>query len=338
MSYSKAASQPLEEASSSSDDDDGDFDDESEVEEAPLIKSFEDLPSEDSVSLDSDDDEDDDKPIPSFMIDDDKKTNGLSLSEKLERKNEAGVYALKQRRDRRIAALAEAKARLKQDKKAKATSPEAEQHQQQKNAPIDGKAKKTKHAPTEVSSKRKDYFNRGAPQLNSAGIGIEIGAHRYKPRDPRMSSMSGRLQEDHFEHHYGFLQDLRQEEIDALQRRIKARKVQGKKGQRLRQKLGLTTENAPSLEDDQQQLLTLKQQMAQFEKNQVDRAAKQSVKRKIREEVESGQRCAYFIKRAEKKKMELEARFEELSKRGDLMKIMAKKRKKNKSKDASLMK
>jgi ribosomal RNA-processing protein 36 len=92
------------------------------------------------------------------------------------------------------------------------------------------------------------------------------------------------------------------------------------------------------LEDDQQQLLTLKQQMAQFEKNQVDRAAKQSVKRKIREEVESGQRCAYFIKRAEKKKMELEARFEELSKRGDLMKIMAKKRKKNKSKDASLMK
>ena len=271
------------------------------------------------------------------MIDDDRNTNGLSLSEKLERKNEAGVYTLKQRRDRRIAALAEAKARLKQDKKTRSALLGSEQQQQQ-HPPIDRKAKKSKHAPTEVSSKRKDYFNRGAPQLNSAGIGIEIGAHRYKPRDPRMSSMSGRLQEDHFEHHYGFLQDLRQEEIDALQRRIKSRQVQGKKGQRLRQKLGLTSENAPSLEDDQQQLLTLKQQMAQFEKNQVDRAAKRSVKRKIREEVESGHRGAYFIKRAEKKKMELEAKYEELSKRGDLTKVMAKKRKKNKSKDASLMK
>ena len=56
MSNSKAALQPLEEASSSSDDND-DFDDESEVEEAPLIKSLDDLPSDDSVSLDSDDDD-----------------------------------------------------------------------------------------------------------------------------------------------------------------------------------------------------------------------------------------------------------------------------------------
>ena len=197
------------------------------------------------------------------MINDDSNAKGLSLSEKLERKNQDGiVYTLKQRRDRRIAAIAKAKACLKQNKKGNAASTRSAEQQHQHNSPavgIDRNAKKSKHAPTEVSSKRKDYFNRGAPQeLNSAGIGIEIGAHRYKPRDPPMSSMSGRLQEDHFEHHYGFLQDLRQQEIDAAQRRIKARGVQGKKGQRLRQKLGLTTENAPSLEDDQQKLLTLK--------------------------------------------------------------------------------
>jgi ribosomal RNA-processing protein 36 len=345
------ARRPLEEASSSDDDDDEESENESEVEESPIIRSLDELPSDDSVSLASDDsedsdsdnddenddegeDDDDDAPLAAFMNLTEPTIKGFSLSEKLNRKTRDGVDSLKQRRERRAAALAKAKELLNKETTAlpsAASSNEDKQQQQQQR-------KKSKNAPTELSSKRKDYFNRGAPQLNSAGIGVEIGAHRYKPRDPRMSSMSGRLQEDHFEYHYGFLQDLRNEEIATLQRRVKARTVPGKKGQKLRHKLGLTAANAPSLEEDKQQLQMLKQQMALYQKNQVDRAAKRSVKRKIREEVESGERGAYFIRRAEKKKLELEARYEELSKKGTLAKVLANKRKKNKSKSAALMK
>mmetsp|Transcript_22738 Transcript_22738/g.37642 ORF Transcript_22738/g.37642 Transcript_22738/m.37642 type:complete len:317 (-) Transcript_22738:24-974(-) len=304
----------------------GDESSDSEEESAPLIRSLDDLPSDDSVSLEDDgdeedsDDEDNDRKVASKDADDD----DVPLSERLERDQERGMSrrVQNQRRDRKAAALVKAKKQLKQA-----------QIQQQKGE----NKKRSKHAPTQASSKRSEFFKRGAPQLNSAGIGVEIGAHRYKARDPRMSSMSGRLNEDHFEHHYGFLEDLRKEEITALQRRSQARKVSGKKGQKLRQKLGLTAANATTVEQDQEQLLMLKQQQAQYQRNQVDRTAKRSVKRKLREEVETGQRGAYFVKRKDLKRMELEAKYDELSKRGGVDRMLEKRRKKNKSKDSSLM-
>jgi hypothetical protein len=55
------------------------------------------------------------------------------------------------------------------------------------------KRKKSKHAPTEMSSSRRDYFASGRPDLNSSGIGVTIGANRYRARDPRTVSLSGRL-------------------------------------------------------------------------------------------------------------------------------------------------
>jgi hypothetical protein len=70
------------------------------------------------------------------------------------------------------------------------------------------KRKRSKHAPTEMSSKRRDYFSRGKPDLNSSGIGVSIGANRYKPRDPRMVSLSGHLDADMFEKRYDFLDEV----------------------------------------------------------------------------------------------------------------------------------
>jgi hypothetical protein len=132
-----SARRPLEEASSSDDDDDDEgSENESEVEESPIIKSLDELPSDDSVSLASDDSDDsddsrddddddndeddvdndedhDDAPLPDFMNLTDRTTKGFSLSEKLNRKNRDGVDVLKQRRERRTAALAKAKELLK---------------------------------------------------------------------------------------------------------------------------------------------------------------------------------------------------------------------------------
>lgn len=69
-------------------------------------------------------------------------------------------------------------------------------------------------------------------------------------------------------------------------------------------------------------------------------AAKSSVKKKIRQEVASGKRGAYYPKRNELRRMELEAKFEEIRKRGGdeaVDKAIAKRRKKNVSKSHKLM-
>lgn len=199
--------------------------------------------------------------------------------------------------------------------------------------------KKSKHAPTEISSKRRDYFARGRPDLNSSGIGVSIGANKYKARDPRMVSLSGHLDADQFEKRYGFLDEVQEQEIDTLKKRVNAWKTSGKKGQRARKKLGITNGNG-SLEDDQEELKRLLQERAERKRANVVRAAKKSVKQKIRQDVASGKRAAYYPKRSELKRMEAEAKYTEIRKRGGdeaVDKAIAKRRKKNMSKEAKSM-
>mmetsp|Transcript_23301 Transcript_23301/g.48227 ORF Transcript_23301/g.48227 Transcript_23301/m.48227 type:complete len:424 (+) Transcript_23301:96-1367(+) len=204
----------------------------------------------------------------------------------------------------------------------------------------DSKPQKSKHAPTEMSSKRRDHFARvKKSDLNSSGIGISIGANKYKPRDPRMVSLSGHLDADTFEKRYAFLDDVQEKEIEKLKHRIKAWKTTGKKGQKERKKLGLT-QGGGSSEFDQEELTRLLQERAERQKAQVTRAAKRSVKKKIRDEVAAGKRGAYYPKRSELRRMEVEAKFEEIRKRGGddaVNKAIAKRRKKNVAKSHKLM-
>lgn len=210
-----------------------------------------------------------------------------------------------------------------------------------KDNPTTTKVKKSKHAPTEMSSKRHDYFSRGRPDLNSSGIGVSIGANKYKARDPRMISLSGHLDADAFERRYGFLDEIQEKEIEVLKSRVKAWKTSGKKGQKARRKLGLTSGgNASSLEADQEELTRLLQERAERQRANVVRAAKRSVKSKLRSEVASGKRGAYYPKRSELKKMEAEAKFDEIRKRGGNEAVdaaIAKRRKKNVAKEARSM-
>ena len=75
----------------------------------------------------------------------------------------------------------------------------------------DTKSNAKQHAPKEVSSKRSDYFRRGAPLLANNGIASEAtgGANRYKPRDPRMESFNGHFDQGAFDHNYAFLEEVR---------------------------------------------------------------------------------------------------------------------------------
>ncbi|GAX15319.1 hypothetical protein FisN_8Lh396 [Fistulifera solaris] len=201
------------------------------------------------------------------------------------------------------------------------------------------KTKKSKHAPTEASSKRSDFFaTLRQTQIGGVGTGIDLGAHRYQSKDPRISNLHGHLQEDHFQQNFAFVQDLSKNEIKTLQRSIHAWKTPGKKGQQLRRKLGLTG-GTTSLQQDQERLKQLRHEIAEWERQEIERVAHRSVKQKLQDQAATTGKF-YFPKRRDLRKMQDDAKMEELRKRqgeGAVEKVIAKRRKKNKSKDASLM-
>jgi hypothetical protein len=232
------------------------------------------------------------------------------------------------------------KIKKKDTKDALASSEKTEKKNASKKiSKIASKTKKSKHAPTEASSKRSDFYaTLRQTQIGGVGTGIDLGAHRYQPKDPRISNLHGHLQEDHFQQNFAFVQDLRKNEIKTIQRNIHAWKMPGKKGQQLRRKFGLTGSNA-SLQQDQERLKQLRHEIAEWERQEIERAAHRSVKQKLQDQAATTGKF-YFPKRRDLRKMQDEAKMQELRKRkgeGAVEKVLAKRRKKNKSKDASLM-
>jgi ribosomal RNA-processing protein 36 len=302
----------------------------------------------------SDDDEDDEEG------DDEGKNNAnddpdAPLAERLRINEEQGISlrGVRARKSRALQVATERLAKLKQQQQeqrsgggnSKDTEEKVSQTTKGKRSASAGFSndessnpkKKSKHAPTEVSSKRSEFFKRGARRLNESGVGIEIGAHRYKAQDPRQSNMTGHLDEEHFEHNYAFLDEMRDKEIAQLKQRIVARKKTGSTGQQLRRKLQIT--QSGSLEEDQEELKKLLAIKAELGRNKLERTAKQVVQKKLRDEVAQGQRGAYFLKRKDKKRLVLEAKFDELRKRGGdkaVEKVLTKRRRKLKSRDAGL--
>jgi ribosomal RNA-processing protein 36 len=307
---SERPSPKRDDASNSSDSDESDSDSESDGEQVAEEPNGDEESDDGASESDSEAEEEEDLP----------------LHERIRKKEERGL-SLQKVRQRKSRALEVASERLA---KLKGAKPDENDDTQPPS-----KKKKSKHAPTEVSSKRADYFARGAPKLNESGIGVEIGAHKYKPLDPRTSNLSGHLNDEQFEKNYAFLDEIRGKEMSQLKKQIAARKVTGKKGKKMRRRLDVT---GGTLEEDQENLKRLQQEKAELSRRQLDRAAKQTVKRKIRDEVEQG-KGAYFLKRKDQRRLHLEAKLEEIRKRGGdkaVDKAVAKRRKKNKSRDAGL--
>ncbi|GAX15307.1 hypothetical protein FisN_8Hh396 [Fistulifera solaris] len=279
--------------------------------------------SDDSTSESaSDEDEDDDSE------DEEQKRESMShlpLGQRIQLEESFGVRKMRQK---------DAKDTITSSKKVKKKSSSKES-----SAGTTKTKKKSKHAPTEASSKRSDFFaTLRQTQIGGVGTGIDLGAHRYQPKDPRISNLHGHLQEDHFQQNFAFVQDLRKNEIKTLQRNIHAWKTPGKKGQQLRRKLGLTG-GTSSLQQDQERLKQLRHEMAEWERQEIERVAHRSVKQKLQDQAATTGKF-YFPKRRDLRRMQDDAKMEELRKRkgeGAVEKVLAKRRKKNKSKDASLM-
>jgi ribosomal RNA-processing protein 36 len=194
--------------------------------------------------------------------------------------------------------------------------------------------KKSKHAPTEVSSKRSDFFQRQRmSNVNETGLGVTLAAG-YRPKDPRLSSLTGHLDVDKFERNYAFLNTMRDKETVRLRQRVQAHQTTGSRGRHLRRRLGMTGNRSTTLEEDRAELKRLEQEKADRERSQIDRAARQAVKKRMQEEVEQGKK-PHFVSRAKQKQMVVEAKYDELRKRkGEkaVEKTIAKRFKKDKTK------
>ena len=330
----------MEPASSS--DDDSSVEEEKSKLDYSNLKNFDDLPTDDSCMgdiLDSDSDvetnSENDHISPTEEKDDDK-----PLGERIDWKQKMGITRDPMAVAKKDKALAIAQKRLLEMKRKKRKESDSKNGGQDlNNDKRKAKRKRSKNAPTSASSKRDAFFHRGAPDLNSSGIGVEIGANKYKPRDPRHQTLSGHFDQTVFEKRYEFLEEIQEKEIERLQQRCKAWKTTGRKGQRLRKKLGLSTSDT-NADDDEALLNKLEQERKSRHDAKIKTTAKRAVKKKLKEDVASGKRGAYYLKKREMKKLELEAKFEELKRIGGEKRVneaIAKRRKKKMTKDSSLM-
>ena len=336
-------------APSSSSDDDDDDDDDSSIEQGKNTN-FDDLPSEDSCMEDDSDDDGADYNAQPQEEEEEEEEQDMSLADRIYSKKNDGTKSLaKERADKKTQALALAQKRLSEMKRKRNennsdsddSDSDSDGDDDNNDNDNDPKKKKSKHAPTIASSSRKAYFQRGAPDLNSSGLGVAVGANKYKPRDPRMQSLSGFLDQNVFDKRYEFLEQVQSDEIDKMKERVKAWKVTGGKGNKLRRKLGLTDAAAGlTAEGDEEELKRLVQERSSRRDAKMRTAAKSAVKKKVRDEVAAGNRGAYHLKKRELKELELEARFDQLRKKGGdsaVNKVMAKRRKRKMGKDSGLM-
>ncbi|KAG7401095.1 rRNA biogenesis protein rrp36 [Phytophthora boehmeriae] len=130
-----------------------------------------------------------------------------------------------------------------------------------------------------------------------------VEVKKRKVLDPRFEAQSGRLNEDLFHKSYAFLDQYKQRELQELHQKLKRSK------------------SATEKEELKHEIALRSQEMKEKQKKQKIQSALTKRKREEREA------------RKDKKKVELQAKFQDLQDTGRLSKFMAKKRKKNASKD-----
>ncbi|PVD25465.1 hypothetical protein C0Q70_13121 [Pomacea canaliculata] len=166
--------------------------------------------------------------------------------------------------------------------------------------------RENKNRPTEISSKRKVGFLRKIP-------GISSGRKRVA-RDPRFDDLSGTFREDIFERDYGFLTDLKSQEKRKLHKMLKKEKHVEKKA-KLRQLLN-----------------RMEQQEKVTEEKKRKKKLEKEWKQKEKERVQEG-KAPFFLKKSDKKTLELADKYRILKEKGTLNNFLQKKRKKKASKE-----
>ncbi|XP_022110959.1 ribosomal RNA processing protein 36 homolog [Acanthaster planci] len=175
--------------------------------------------------------------------------------------------------------------------------------------------------PTEQDSRKKKFkrANKNRPQEISSKIPVSrvrnvVPVKQKVSRDPRFDDLSGKFNEQAFDSNYAFLGGVYSREKKEVKRKLKQAKTEQKK----------------------EELLRLLQRMEEQEKARIKKQREKEIskelKRQEKELVKQGKK-PYFVKKSERKKMELANRYMELKKGGKVAKYLARKRRKNAAKD-----
>ncbi|CAH1791959.1 unnamed protein product [Owenia fusiformis] len=160
-----------------------------------------------------------------------------------------------------------------------------------------------KNRPMEISSKRK-------PKRLREVIEVKKKVHR----DPRFDDLSGEYNEDLFKQSYGFIDDVKAREMKRLKKSMKV-------------------EADPEKKEKLKYLLDRKVQQDHTEKQKTKRKdADRVLKKQERGLIKQG-KTPFYLKSADKKKLELAEKYKELKKSGKLEAYLGKKRKKNAQKE-----
>ncbi|KAL4237417.1 rRNA biogenesis protein rrp36 [Mactra antiquata] len=163
--------------------------------------------------------------------------------------------------------------------------------------------RENKNRPMEISSKRR------VPILRQTGVTKEMVR-----RDPRFDDLSGEYREEHFLKDYSFINDIKDKERELIQAKMRKTKDENKRHEmgRLLSKM-----------KQQQQSDNAKQKKMELEK---------LWKEKEKQLIKDGKN-PYFLKKSEKKKLELAEKYKELKESGKIEKYLSKKLKKNAQKE-----
>ncbi|KAI7861807.1 hypothetical protein BDF14DRAFT_246659 [Spinellus fusiger] len=160
----------------------------------------------------------------------------------------------------------------------------------------------SKHSPMEMSSKR------AVSRLREV---VPMAAN--KRRDPRFDKLSGQLNQDLFEKSYEFLNDYKQSEQAMLRERIKKERDPDVRSDLETALMRMTSKEYTAKEAKRKQMLARQRKKTEAEL------------------VEQG-KTPYFLKRSEKRKLDLVDRYNKLGQK-DMDKILEKRRKRNANKD-----
>ncbi|XP_060559856.1 uncharacterized protein LOC132719915 [Ruditapes philippinarum] len=163
--------------------------------------------------------------------------------------------------------------------------------------------RENKNRPMEISAKKR------IPVIRNAMVPKE-----KVRRDPRFDDLSGEFQDKHFMKNYAFLDDVKQKEKLLVQKKMKQTKDEEKKKEL--SKLLNRMNQQEQLEQKKRHRIELEQQWKQKEKQLVKEG-----------------KTPYFLKKSDKKKLELAEKFKELQKSGKVDQYMSKKMKKNAQKE-----
>uniref|UniRef100_A0A3P9L6U6 rRNA biogenesis protein RRP36 n=1 Tax=Oryzias latipes TaxID=8090 RepID=A0A3P9L6U6_ORYLA len=165
------------------------------------------------------------------------------------------------------------------------------------------KKRLNKNRPMEVSAKKPAPFLRQIVPIKKPVV-----------RDPRFDDLSGEYKPEIYEQTYKFINDIKHREKEIIQKKLKKTKKNNQK-----EKLQFLLKRLENQERARQNREKQRERELQFKREQRARA-------------DQGAR-PFFLKKSDKKKLELAEKYQDLKKSGKLDKFLSKKRKRNAGKD-----